>query len=389
MAAALVAVSSGAAAFASVSDRAAALVAHGGSAHAESALPPLTWATTVSQWEFDAGISAALVVAALAYLYGVWRVRQAHPSRPWPLARTASYLFGLFVLAFATQGSVGVYDDVLFYMHMWQHLLLIMVVPPLILVGRPVTLLLHASKNPLHTWVKRAVRSKVATGITFPLVTVALYVAVVAGTHLTSFMNVTLTNPTVHYLEHALYLVTGYLYFLPLIGREPIRWRLTYPAQLFLFVLVMPVDTFTGVVLMQTNHVMFPAYVGRRDWGPSVVDDLHSGGAVMWIGGDGVMFLLIILLFMGVSRRSAQLNAGSWLEGVRARRFSELATAGSPTVEMTGLEAAVLKAAAPTRRESAREAAIVDDDDEAQLAAYNEYLARLNGGPGSPAGSAH
>jgi putative copper resistance protein D len=347
-------------------------VAHGFAEHPDDALPPLTWHTAITQWEFDAGVTAGLVVAALLYGYGVWRVRRAHRSRPWPLARTSSFLFGLFVLAFATQGSAGAYDDVLFYMHMWQHLLLIMVVPPLLLAGRPVSLLLHASKNPLHTWVKQAVRSRIATGLTFPVVGVVVYIVVVVATHLTSFMNVTLTNDTVHYLEHGLYLVAGYLYFLPLIGREPIRWRLSFPAQLFFLFLAMPVDTFTGVVLIQTNHPMFPAYEGRRDWGPSLIDDLHAGGAVMWIAGDGIMFLLIILLFMGVMRTGVQFNAGRWLEGVRTRRFDELATpqAGVETSAVTD-----------------RASAVVDDDDEARLAAYNEYLARLKGGPGSPAGS--
>jgi hypothetical protein len=87
------------------------------------------------------------------------------------------------------------------------------------------------------------------------------------------------------------------------------------------------------------------------------------------------MFLIIIALFMGVMRSGVQLNAGRWLEGVRTRRFAELATS---TVDV-GVEASDA---------AGRENAVVDDDDEARLAAYNDYLARLNGGPGSPAGSA-
>jgi hypothetical protein len=86
------------------------------------------------------------------------------------------------------------------------------------------------------------------------------------------------------------------------------------------------------------------------------------------------MFLLIILLFMGVMRTGVQFNAGRWLEGVRTRRFTELA---SSTV---GVE---------TSAAVDRESTVVDDDDEAQLAAYNDYLARLNGGAGPTAGSAH
>jgi putative copper resistance protein D len=343
----------------------ATFVAHGSSAVDE--LPPLTLHTAFTEWEFAPVVTALVVVAAAVYLLGVFRVGRDHPARPWSLLRTASFLAGLGVIVIATQSSVGAYDDVLFSMHMWQHLLLLMVAPPFLLAGQPVTLLLHASRNPLHTWVKRLVRSRVADAATFPLVGVALYVGVVVGTHLTGFMDLTLTHPVVHQTEHVMYLGAGYLYFLPLIGREPIRWKLSYPAQLFLFIVAMPVDTFTGVVLTQTNHAMFPAYAGRRDWGPSLVDDLHVGGAVMWIGGDGIMVLLIVLLFALVVRKRVQFDAGRWAEAARAQRFRELASPAA-TSDVS--------------------AATTPDDDDDQLAAYNEYLARLNGGHGSPAGSA-
>jgi putative copper resistance protein D len=347
------------------------LYAHGG-AEVAGDVPPLTVHTALTQWEFAPVVTAIVAIAGLLYLYGVWRVRREHPARPWSWWRTGFFFAGLGVVVIATQSSVGAYDDVLFFMHMWQHLLLLMVAPPLLLSGQPITLLLHASHNPLHSLVKRVVRSRPISAITFPLVGVGLYIVTVVGTHLTSFMNLTLEHTYLHQGEHVLYLVVGYLYFLPLIGHEPIRWRLSYPAQLFLFVIAMPVDTFTGLVLTQTTKEMFPAYQGRRDWGPSLVSDLHSGGAVMWIGGDAIMFVLILLLFAGLLNSRAKVDAGRWLEGARARRFTELA-AGNTGAAVGGTEVA----GAPDDI----------DDDERQLQAYNDYLARLNGEHGSTAGS--
>jgi putative copper resistance protein D len=320
--------------------------------------PPLTGHTALTTWEFAPVVTAGLVVVAVGYLALVWRVRRDHPVRPWPVARTFSFLAGLCVIAVATQSSIGAYDDVLFWVHMWQHLLLLMVAPPLLLLGQPITLVLHATRNPVHTFVKQIVRSRIVSGLTFPPFGVALYIVTVVGTHLTSFMNVALTHAVAHDAEHALYLVAGYLYFLPLIGREPIRWRLSFPTKLFLLVLAMPVDTFTGVVLNQTNHELFPAYVGRRDWGPTLVGDLHAGGAVMWIGGDAIMLVMVLALFAGVLRGRAQLDAGRWLEAARTHRFDELAPSGSDNA-----------------------------DDDARLAAYNAYLARLGGGPVAGAGT--
>ena len=233
-------------------------------------LPPFTVVELVTRWQFAPVVTAFVVVAAGLYLWGALRVRRRHPARPWPLYRTALFLGGLAVIVIATESGIGSYDDVLFWDHMVQHLLLLMVAPPLLVVGQPATLLLHASRNPLHTWTKKVLRSRVVASITWPPFGVALYVGVIVGTHLTGFMNLVLTNDTVHDGEHALFLVAGYLYFLPLIGREPIRWKVSYPSRIFLLFLAMPVDAFTGLVLGSEGSNPFPGLAQNRPaWAPS------------------------------------------------------------------------------------------------------------------------
>ena len=132
------------------------------------ALPPVSGPEIVTQWQFAPIVTGLVVVAAGLYLWGVLRVRRRHPVRPWPLWRTALFLGGLAVIVIATQSGIGSYDDVLFWDHMVQHLLLLMVAPPLLVVGQPVTLLLHASRNPVHTWTKKLLRSHPVTWITWP-----------------------------------------------------------------------------------------------------------------------------------------------------------------------------------------------------------------------------
>ena len=54
--------------------------------------------------------------------------------------------------------------------------------------------------------------------------------------------------------------------------------------------LAIPIDTFTGLSLTQTTTELFPAYLTlHRTWGPSLVQDLHLGGVIMWVGGDTLM----------------------------------------------------------------------------------------------------
>jgi putative copper resistance protein D len=332
----------------------------------DQALPPVSLAEIVGRWQFAPVVTGFVVLAGGLYLWGVLRVRRRHPARPWPLHRTALFLGGLGVVVIATQSGIGSYDDVLFWDHMVQHLLLLMVAPPLLVVGQPATLLLHASRNPWHTWTKKLLRSRVVAAITWPPFGVALYVATIVGTHLTSFMNTVLSNGALHNGEHVLYLVAGYLYFLPLIGREPIRWRVSYPSRIFLLFLAMPVDAFTGLVLGSEGSNPFPRLAqGRPAWAPSPLSDVHIGGAVMWVGGAGLMFVLLMTVFFAWSREQRADGGLGWLEAARRTNFATVV--GAPQKASPG-------------RDVPHQAASADDsvDDDEHLAAYNAYLARLN-----------
>ena len=336
----------------------------------EDPLPPVSLAELVTRWQFAPLVTGFVVVMAGLYLWGVLRVRRRHPARPWPLWRTALFVGGLVVVVIATESGIGSYNDVLFWDHMVQHLLLLMVAPPLLVLGEPATLLLHASRNPLHTWTKKVLRSRVVTAITWPPFGVALYVGVIVGTHLTSFMNVVLSHEAVHNAEHVLYLIAGYLYFLPLLGREPIRWRVSYPTRIFLLFLAMPVDAFTGLVLGSEGSNPFPELAQDRPaWVPSPLTDVHIGGAVMWVGGAGLMFAIMMTVFFAWTRTTQGDGGLGWLETARRANFA--AVVGSRQEKENGTK--------PGQAATSSEGESVDDEE--HLAAYNAYLARLNKEP--------
>jgi cytochrome c oxidase assembly factor CtaG len=344
-------------------------------------LPPFGWSAVLTQWQFAPIVSASVAIAAGLYGWGVLRVARRHPARPWPAWRTAMFGGGLAVVVIATQSGIGVYDDLLFWDHMVQHLMLIMVAPPLLITGQPITLLLHASRNPLHTWTKRVLRSKVATFLTWPVFGCIAYATAIAAAHLTGIANLVERNQTLHNTEHAVFLIVGYLFFLPIIGHEPIRWKLSYPIRFVILVLIMPVDTFTGLVLGYGSASAPGVPSGPRPaWAPSPVQDLHLGGAVMWIGGDCLMFALMMLVFMMWSTDERAMSQGrGWFE--RARRENLATLVGSHPLaaggSAGGAGGAGPAAALPEGRGG------IDDDE--HLAAYNAYLARLNQSPSDPA----
>jgi cytochrome c oxidase assembly factor CtaG len=343
-------------------------------------LPAFGWHAVLTQWQFAPVVTVAVILAAAGYLWGAWRVARRHPARPWPWWRTAAFLGGLAVVVLATQSGIGVYDDVLAWNHMVQHLLLLMVAPPLLVAGQPVTLLLHASRNPLHTWAKRAVRSRIAAFLTWPPVGLAAYCATIVGTHLTVLSRLILQNQTLHNAEHVLYLIVGYLFFLPLLGHEPIRWRVPYPIRLLVLALAMPVDTFTGLVLGYANRGDVVPTGPRPPGAPAPVQDLHWAGAIMWIGGDALM-LLYMMIVLWMWARDDRASLGGWLEAARRANFEDLvggqARAPAPVPQhQSGPGAPGQSGPAPASQGA------IDDDE--HLAAYNSYLARLNSAAPEP-----
>ncbi len=341
-------------------------------------LPPFGWHAIVTAWQFAPIVTGLSVAAAAGYLWGVVRVGRRHPARPWPW-RTGMFLGGLAVVVVATQSGIGSYDDVLFWDHMVQHLMLLMVAPVLLIFGQPMTLLLHASRNPLHTWAKRVLRSRVVSFLTWPVFGFVAYTAAVVAAHLTGLANLVQSSQLLHNAEHAGFLIIGYLFFLPIVGSEPIRWRLSYPVRFIILVLAMPIDTFTGLILSYGNAgTPGVSAVGRPAWAPSAVADLHAGGAVMWVAGDGLMFALMMLVYLlwSMDDRAAVSGRG-WLEAARRTSLASLVAAHPPrSAPAAGGITDDSTAPAPETPWTDNAHGGIDDDE--HLAAYNAFLARLN-----------
>jgi cytochrome c oxidase assembly factor CtaG len=300
----------------------------------------LTWQTAFTRWELP--LAAALAVAAAAVGYA-WAVRHAHA---WPWRRTAWFAAGLAVIVLATGSSINAYSRTLFAMHMVQHLLLIMVAPTLLLLGRPAALL-HAATGIRAGRLRPALRL-----LTHPMAGFAAYAAVVVGTHLTPFQQQAATIPALHGVEELLYLGSGLLLLLSILGDEPLRAPLTHLTRLALLFAAMVVDTIVGITLLMTPTVQFPAYAARS-WGPDALTDLHTGGAIMWVGGDGLMAALVILVITSwVNAPGGGNDLGPWLNAARRSALGADGDGGDGGV------------------------GDIDDDEEA-LRAYNAMLARL------------
>jgi len=263
---------------------------------ADAALPPLSGHQFFST-EFDVVPILLMAGALVGYLWGVRRVRRLHPRHPWSVGRTVAWVAALVVTGIAIFSFVGVYDSELFYDHMVQHLLLIMVASSLYALGAPLKLAWWSTEGRAHALVTRGLRSAPARLLDQPLVAFGLYAVMIPVTHLTSLYNLTLEHEAIHNAEHLLFLVIGYLFWRQVFTGEFSAHRIYPGLRLALLAFAIPVDTFTGLSLASSTHEIFPAYLTlHRTWGPGLVADLHAGGVIMWVGGDTLMFLPMIPL---------------------------------------------------------------------------------------------
>jgi putative copper resistance protein D len=318
---------------------------------------PLTWHVLFTTWQSNLGWDIAMVVALASYVAGLLRSRRLRAGGlPW--YRVVSFASGIVVLAVSVNSAIETYSHVLFWMHMVQHLLLIMVVPALIVVGGPLTLLLRATQGSTHERARRALLSTPVSFLTHPIIATFIYAVVIVETHLTSFMQQMMVHPWLHQAEHVMYLVAGYLFLISLLGNEPIRWQPPYLVRMIVLFVAMAPETVVGIVLLQADHVLFPAYATTHPmWGPTPLHDINRGGGIMWAFGDGLMMLFIVCVMLAyITHASSNATAGGWLEGVRR---NTLAANLDATGEHADLGEGDL------------------DEDEVALAAYNRMLARL------------
>ena len=265
-------------------------------------------------------------VAAALYAAGVRRV--ARGGRSWPVRRTAAFAAGVALGLVVVVGPVGAFDDVFFWAHMVQHIALMMIVPPLLLLGAPVLLALQASSRAVRR--RRLVpvlRSRAVRVLTDPVVTWVAFATVLVATHLTPFFGYALTHPVVHdQIEHPLYLAVGLLYFYPVVGGNPLPHGPSPLVKIVSLVAMMAPESMTGFFIYADHQLLTPASaLEERPFGPSPLADQQFGGGLMWSSGMIIGAFWVTIAVLAWLRADARATAR--LDRVIAAERAQAATA--------------------------------------------------------------
>jgi cytochrome c oxidase assembly factor CtaG len=180
-------------------------------------------------------------------------------GRRWPWTSTGAFVAGIGALWIAVGSGVAAYDEVNVSLHVAQHVALMMVAAPLLAVGRPVTLVAQTARRPTQGRIVRLANGAFVGWLSHPIVITTLYYGTMAGYFLTPVYGYSVFHPLFHDATHASFLAIGYLYWQPLVGGDPSRRRLSYPARILTLVVGGPVEALLGVALVVLPYRLSPA----------------------------------------------------------------------------------------------------------------------------------
>ncbi len=250
-------------------------------------------AAVESPWVWEARPDVWLLIAglAMAYWWSVTRLRPRLPGPPPPPTRRSQICFvaGLTVLWFAVDWPMDrLGDDYLFSVHVTQFLLMTLVAAPLLVSGVPVWLQ-AVVLGPAAAIVRRLARGPIALG---------LFQLVLVGTHLPVVVASYTSNSFIHFSLHALWLIAAGLFWLPILGAEPVAARLRPPLQVVYLIAATVVPTVPAGFLTWTETALYPSYAtAPRVWGLSPVQDMQLAGAIMKLGGGFILWAVILWVF--------------------------------------------------------------------------------------------
>ncbi|GIM94243.1 cytochrome c oxidase assembly protein [Paractinoplanes toevensis] len=275
----------------------------------DTVLPPFTPAAIFTQIHLTSLIALFLLIAAALYGYGVYQLRLRGDH--WPAGRTVAFIAGgLGSIAAVAVSGIEAYDTTLLSVHMVQHMVLSMVGPIFLALGAPVTLALRTLHGAPRKTLLAVVHSRFVKVLTFPLVAFGIFVANPFVLYFTGLYRQTLEHAWLHEFIHVHFIVTGCLFFWPLLGLDPLPNRWPYPGRALLMVLSVPFHTVLGLTIMQSKTLLGGDYYPNLhlSWSDPWNDQVTAGG-ILWAGGEIVsvtMLGILVLQWIKQSEREAR-----------------------------------------------------------------------------------
>ena len=262
---------------------------------------------------FEVHPSVLIGCVALGALYA-WAIGPAARRAGWTEVRAERWRVWCWVGAltltfFALDGPLhDLSDEYLFSAHMTQHLLLMLVMPPLLILGVPPSLIRRTLE---WGWVRRVGRA-----LTHPLIAFVAYNVVFVGWHLPSAYGYALEHHPLHIVQHLMFISVAVMMWWPIVAPVAELEQVPDGPMLMLYVFGFGIpSTILSVVITMSDKMFYPFYAAApRITSLSPLQDQELGGLIMWIPGMLIFWVAISAIWFRWTREEYV----EWREEARA-----------------------------------------------------------------------
>lgn len=262
--------------------------------------------SNVEDWWRVWNIEPFFLVPALAgvalYTRGLWRWRVRSRAHPW--WRSALFYLGMFTLFAAVNSPLHVLSERHFSSHMVQHLLVMTVGVPLILLGAPTTPVLRGlprlvRRNVFAPLASDPIVRRVFGWVTHPMTALVVSSVVLIAWHaVPGWYDLAAAHAGVHEVQHLSFLITSGLFWWNVIDPAPLHARLGYLLRIVYVIAQGTVSAVLAAFISLADRPLYEFYVHATPVFPiSVMDDQQLGGLLMWIPGQTIDLVVIGVLF--------------------------------------------------------------------------------------------
>jgi cytochrome c oxidase assembly factor CtaG/polyferredoxin len=242
-------------------------------------------------WPWEPWLLTACLVSAVIYLRGWLLLRHRDPLR-WREGHVTAFVGGLAALYLALASPIEPLASLLLQAHMVQHLLLMMVAPPLVWLSAPLFPLLRGLPRSVVTfWLAPILSSRrlqrLATGLTHPAAALAVLTGATWLWHIPPAYELALRSTGWHYVQHLCFLAAGVLFWYPVVRPYPGRPRWSLWLLMPYLILADVQNTLLSAWLTFSSAPLYAYYAQVPRLGNiTPVDDQAAAGVIMWVPGS-------------------------------------------------------------------------------------------------------
>lgn len=229
---------------------------------------------------------------------------------------------------------IDTYADDLFWVHMTQHMVLVMAAAPLLVLGAPATLALRAATPRVRrAYLVPLLGSRAVRTLTQPVVALLVFLLSIWIWHIPALYTGAIESEALHFLEHLAFLTGGLLFWFVIIGVDASDLRPGHVGRIALLIVALLSNLALSVILTFSDEPLYDTYVAAaalRAWGPDALNDQKIGAGIMWVPGTMMLALAILgTVYYWAEREGFNGRRGDMLRDRERQRRASRADQGS------------------------------------------------------------